>query len=141
MGGGLVPIITCHNVAKAKQYSIYMCLYGYPTKACVQTGVHNKVCCDMIATSCYAMYATRTCLEKETLLPFRMCSVKRVDDSAVVLLSLVGFEKYNLTSLLNILYIIISSANHDLRQCISARNVSPPKKQQKQVIYKNHKKK
>ena len=56
------------------------------------------------------MYATRTCLEKETLLPFRMCSVKTVDDSAVVFLLSVCFEKNNLTSLLNIL----SFANHDL---------------------------
>ena len=48
-----------------------------------------------------------------------MCSIKWVDNSTVVLLLSVGFEKNNLTSLLNILF----SANHDLQQHIS---VSPP---------------
>ena len=64
------------------------------------------------------MYVTRTCLEKETLLLFRICSGRWLCCSFAV----VGWlQKSNLTSLLNSLLL-----NHDLQQHISAWNVSPP---------------
>ena len=68
-------------------------------------------------------------VEKETLLPFRMCSIKSLDDTAVVLLLSVGFEKNNLTLLLNIL----SSATTHLYK----EHFSPRKNKLHKSIYKN----
>ena len=78
------------------------------------------------------MYATGICLEKETLLSFRMYSVKTVDDCCSF--AVVGFlRKNNLTSLLNIL----SFANHD--DNTSARKVSPLRKTNRNKLQKTFK--
>ena len=64
-------------------------------------------------------------VEKETLLPFSICSIKSLDYSAVVLLLSVGFGKNNLN--------ILSSATTHLYK----ERFSPRKNKLHKSIYKN----